>query len=338
MRYSIVDVAMRAGVTKSTVSRVLNNQPHVSSKTKEKVLKVIEELDFLPNPHARSIVSGKTQSVGLLVPNLRSPFYVEIVEGIIDEISRHDYGLLIYKSEGKKDDILTRVFHDSKTDGIIAITPRFREQSYLDSFQDRLPFVLINHRNTEIDAPYICFNNFEGGYMAAKFLLGLGHKKIACLVGRQTSQSTRDRFAGFEKKLVETELPLNDQWIKIKGEDFEESVAPIIVNWAKQGIMPTAIFAYNDLTALEVIAVLREQGYTVPEDVSVIGFDNIMMSHHSRPPLTSIDQSMARIGMMGARMLLDLIQGKTLQDKKITIEPELISRDSCDKPNIRRRA
>jgi len=338
MPYSIIDVAKRAGVTKSTVSRVLNDQPHVSLKTKEKVLKAIEELDFQPNPHARSIVSGRTQTVGLLVPNLRSSFYVEIVEGIIDEISSQDYGLLIYKSEEKEEDILKRVFHNSKTDGIIAITPRFREQSFIDAFQDHLPFVLINHRNTEIEAPYVCFNNFAGGYMAAKFLLGSGHREIACLAGRQTSQSTRDRFAGFKKALAEAEVTLNKVWIKIKGKDFEDSVARIITNWAENAKMPTAIFAYNDLTALEAIAVLREQGYSVPGDVSVMGFDNIRMACHSRPPLTSIDQSMERIGMTGARMLLDLIQGDTLEEKKITIEPELISRDSCDKPTLRRRA
>lgn len=335
---SILDVAKKAGVTKSTVSRVLNNQPHVSKTTKEKVLKAIRELDFHPNPYARSIVSGKTRTVGLLVPNLSSSFYVEIVEGIMDEISSQDYGLLIYKSEGKDEEILKRVFYKSKTDGIITITPRFREKSFVDAFKDSLPFVLINHRNTEIEAPYVCFNNFNGGYMAAKFLLELGHRDIACIAGRLSSQSTRDRFNGLKKALEEADVPFDKFWIKIKGEDFEDSIAEIIMRWAETERVPTAIFTYNDLTAFDAIAVLRELGLSVPRDVSIVGFDNIRMARYSRPPLTTINQSMERIGKMGSRMLLELIRGGALEQKKITIEPELIIRDSCEKPILRRRA
>ena len=337
MTYSIIDVAKRAGVTKSTVSRVLNNQPHVTAKTREKVLKTIEELDYQPNPYARSIVTGKTMTVGLLVPNLHSSFYVEIVEGIMDEISSQDYGLLIYKSEGKDEKILKSVFHKSKTDGIITITPRFREQSFVDAFQDSQPFVLINHRNSEIEAPYVCLNNFNGGYMAAKFLLELDHRDIACFTGRLSSQSTKDRFKGFKKALEENNVLLDESWIKIKGVHFEDSVAEIIMHWAEIEKMPTAIFAYNDLTAFDTIAVLRELGISVPRDVSVIGFDNVRMARYSRPPLTTINQSMERIGKTGSRMLLELIQGVTLDNMKITIEPEVIIRDTCDKPNLRRR-
>ena len=340
MNFNIQDVARQAGVTKSTVSRVLNDQPHVSAKTKEKILQAIKELDYQPNPHARSIVSGTTKTVGLLVPNLRSSFYVEIVEGIVDEISDKEYGILIYKSEGKDEKLLKRVFHRSKTDGIIAITPRFREQSFVETFQNSLPFVLINHRNTEIEAPYVCFNNFKGGYMAAKYLIDLGHREIGCLSGRLSHQSTRDRFTGFKKALEEADIPvlMEESLFCFKGVDFEDSVAEIIMDWKKKGRIPTAIFAYNDLTAFETIAVLREIGLSVPADVSVVGFDNIRMAGYFRPPLTSINQFMELIGKSGAKMLLDLIQGVALEKNKITIEPELIVRDSCDKPTLRRRA
>lgn len=335
MNYSILDVAGKAGVSKSTVSRVLNNQPHVSTKTKEKIFKVIQELDFQPNHYARSIVSGKTKTVGLLVPNLRSSFYVEIVEGIVDEISSREYGLLLYKSEGKDENFLKRVFK-GKTDGIIAITPRFREQSFIDVFQNEQPFVLINHRNTQIEAPYICFNNFKSGYMAAKFLIDLGHREIACFTGRLTHQSTKDRFEGFKIACQEYDFPLENSRIRIKGVDFEDSVEEIILDWAKEERLPTAVFAYNDLTAFDVIAVLREIGISVPGDVSVMGFDNIRMARYSRPPLTTVNQSMELIGKSGAGMLLALIQDVTLEKNTITIEPEIIIRDSCDKPISRR--
>ncbi len=337
MKYNILDVAKKAGVSKSTVSRVLNKQPHVSEKTKEKISKAIQELDFKPNPCARSIVSGKTKTVGLLVPNLRSPFYVEIVEGIVDEISSQEYGLLLYKSDGKDEKLIKSVFHKGKTDGIITITPRFGEQSFVDIFQNEQPFVLINHRNTRIKAPYVCFNNYKGGYMAAKFLIDLDHREIACFTGRLTHQSTKDRFEGFKKALKDSGVPIEDSWIQSKGVHFEDSVAKIILDWVKEKKVPTAIFTYNDFTAFDVIAVLRELGFSVPGDVSVMGFDNIRMARYSRPPLTTINQSMELFGKSGAGMLLALIQGVTLEKNKITIEPEIIIRDSCDKPSQRRR-
>ncbi len=336
MRYNIIDVARKAGVSKSTVSRVLNNQPHVSAETKSRIFKTIQELGFQPNPYARCIVWGKTKTVGLLVPNLRSSFYVEIVEGIVDEISSHDYGLLLYKSEEKEEKLLKSVFPRGRTDGIITITPRFREQSFVDSFKNEQPFVLINHRNTQIDAPYVCFNNFRGGYMAGKYLLDLGHREIACFSGRLSSQSTRDRFEGFQKALKEAGVSGKGYWNQIKGVHFEDSLSGIVLKWVKEKRVPTAIFTYNDLTALEVIAVLREAGLSVPGDVSVMGFDNIRISGYSRPPLTTVNQHMEFIGRTGARMLLALIQGVTLEKNKVTIEPELIIRDSCDKPNQRR--
>jgi len=330
---NIIDIAKRANVSKSTVSRVLNGQPHVSKKTRETIFRIIEELDFQPNPYARSIVSGKTKIVGLLIPNLKSPFYIEIMEGIVDEVGRNDYGLLIYKSEDKDEKILKKVFHKGRTDGIIAITPRFHEQSFVDAFKDDQPFVLINHRNTQINTPFVCFNNFKGGYMAAKFLLDLGHRDIACFAGRISSQSTKDRFEGFKKALKEADVNLNESRIRIKGMHFEESISNIIVEWSRENKMPTAIFAYNDLTAFEIIEVLKELGFSVPGDVSVIGFDNTEMSRHFHPPLTTINQSMKKIGESGANMLLSLIQGVTLKKNKITIEPEVIIRGSCDKPS-----
>jgi len=336
MRYNIIDVARKAGVSKSTVSRVLNNQPHVNIETKKKIYQAIQELGFQPSPYARSIVWGKTKTVGLLVPNLRSSFYVEIVEGIVDEISNHDYGLLLYKSEGKDEKLLKKVFPQGRTDGIITITPRFREQSFVDAFKNEQPFVLINHRNTQIDAPFVCFNNFKGGYMAGKYLLDLGHRRIACFSGRLTSQSTRDRFEGFRKALEDGGVQLEEYWNKVKEVHFGDSISEIIGKWVKEKRIPTAIFAYNDLTAMEIIAVLREENLSVPGEVSVMGFDNIRMSAFSRPSLTTVNQSMETIGKTGAGMLLTLIQGVTLDKNKVTIEPELIIRDSCDKPKSRR--
>ena len=329
---NIVDVARMAGVSKSTVSRVLNGQPHVKPATQEKIRAAIRELDFEPNPSARSIVLGSTRTVGLLVPNLSSPFYVEIMEGIVSEISGHEYGLLLYKSEDKDEAFLKKVFLRGRTDGIIAITPRFREQSFVEAFQGEQPFVLINHRNTQIDAPYACFDNFGGGQEAARYLLELGHTQVACFAGRLASQSTRDRFEGFRKAFEEAGRPLAGEWVCVKGEHFEDSVAPILQSWAARGRLPTAVFAYNDLTALEVIAVLRELGAPVPERVSVLGFDNIRMARYSRPPLTTVSQAPELLGRSGARMLLKLVQGRPLEQTRVTIAPQLIVRESCTKP------
>jgi LacI family transcriptional regulator len=333
---NILDVARNAGISKSTVSRVLNNQPHVKAETREKIYRTIHEMNFYPNHSARSIVFGKTSTVGLLVPNLTSPFYVQIVEGIVDEISSRDYGLLLYKSEGKDEQFLKNMFHQGKTDGIVTITPRFREKDFVEAFQHELPFVLINHRNTQIDAPYVCFDNYQGGYMAGKYLVDLGHSEIACFSGRLTSQSTKDRFNGFKKALRESGVQLDDRWTCVKGIHFEHSTAETIQRWFVEKRIPTAFFAYNDLTATEIIAVLRELNVSVPDEISVMGFDNIRMAQYTRPPLTTINQSMEMLGRKGARMLLDIIQGVDLKEKQLTIEPEIIIRESCDKPNLRR--
>jgi LacI family transcriptional regulator len=329
---NIVDVARRAGVSKSTVSRVLNGQPHVSAAAQQRIRDAIHELGFEPNPSARSIVLGSTRTVGLLVPNLSSPFYVEIVEGILSEISGHEYGLLLYGSEDKDEAFLKKVFVRGKTDGLIAITPRFREQSFVEAFAGEQPFVLINHRNTTIDAPYACFDNYSGGGEAARYLIELGHTRVACFAGRRTSQSTRDRLDGFRDALARAGVTLREEWLRVKGEHFEESVVPTLLSWAAAGSLPTAVFTYNDLTALEVIAGLHELGIAVPDGVSVLGFDDIRMARHSRPPLTTVSQSPELLGRSGARMLLDLIEGRPLGETRVTIAPRLVVRESCAPP------
>jgi len=190
--------------------------------------------------------------------------------------------------------------------------------------------------NTKINTPFVCFNNFKGGYMAAQFLINLGHSKIACFTGRLTHQSTLDRSEGFKKALAESGKSVEGVRILNKGVHFEDSAASIVIEWAKKEKMPSAIFAYNDLLAYEIIGTLMELGLSVPGDVSVLGFDNVRMARYFRPPLTTINQSMETIGKFGAKMLMSLIQGNTLNKNKITIEPEIIIRDSCDKPNLRR--
>ena len=332
MKYNITNIAKQAGVSKSTVSRVLNNHQYVREDTRKKILKVMSELDFQPNTQARNMVVGKTRTIGILIPNMTSSFYIEILEGVLDSTSNNEYSFLVYKSEDKDESLLQKVFHHGRIDGIIAITARFREQSFVETFNNKLPFVLINHRNTEIDAPYVCFDNFKGGYMATEFLINLGHKRIGCFTGRLNHQSTKDRYCGYVKAMEDAGLPIEQSYVRSKGVHFENSVLGTLTEWHEQNKIPTSIFAYNDLTAIEITSILRDFGLKVPNDVSVIGFDDIKLAELNRPPLTTIQQSMKLIGIKGAQMLFSLIEGVPLHDQQVSLEPKIIVRETCDKP------
>ncbi|MBN2323967.1 MAG: LacI family DNA-binding transcriptional regulator [Spirochaetes bacterium] len=330
---TIEDVAKSAGVSKSTVSRVLNSSAKISEQTIKRVLEAVQELNYEPNNIARSLSKKKTHTIGVVVEDILNTFFTEVVGGIETTLKKAGYSMFLtntaydYEDEIK----LTRMLMRNKVDGVL-ITPVKSDSEALSLLKERkVPFFVINCRCDHQDIDWIVSDNIQGGYIATKYLIELGHRKLMHLRGVNI-QSTNDRLEGFRKAVLESGLKLSDMQV-IGNAKFIQDGYDVMKKYIKKqsaGSFPTAIFAVNDVVAIGAIAALNEHGIGVPEDVSIIGYDDISIASLVRVPLTTVLQTKFKMGEIAAAQLIDKIERK---EKRITrqflIRPELVIRKSC---------
>ncbi len=304
---TIRDVAKHANVSVGTVSRVLNNSPSVSEKTRKKVQGAIAELDYRPNPIARQLSIGRTLTIGILLPYLTLPSYIERLPGVQNILSSSEYDLVIFTVDNpaQKNAYFQEPTRNSRVDGmlIVSLPPDDAQADYFAT--SRTPTVLIDS-----DHPRLCCivaDDVEGGRMATRHLVELGHKKIAFLsdlLETPFHPAMRYRLLGYREVLEESGIPyIADYVIEGKrGRINAREMTRVLLSLPEP---PTAIFAASDTQALGVLDVAQESEVGIPEHLSVIGYDNIRDSAYSN--LTTIDQSLYDSGAMGAQMLLDLL-------------------------------
>ncbi|MFF2909257.1 LacI family DNA-binding transcriptional regulator [Paenibacillus sp. NPDC057934] len=325
MKVSIFDVAKKSGLSVVTVSRVLNGAESVREKNRQKVLDAIKELDYRPNAAARSLASGKTGIIGLVVTTLDDSFFDAIVKELNEVLALHGYFLAIAISRGIESDEDHYLIQEDRVDGMILLSP-IGEENYIMQLKRRgIPYVLIDNQEPENDTYSITIDNFKGGYTAASHLLELGHSSIAHLCGHEMFRSTRERRNGFVLALQEKGITP----FEIVQGDFEiEFGYDTCKRWLSEGQLPTAVFTGDDNIALGVINALMEAGISVPEQVSVVGYDDHYIASQLRPHLSTLRQPADRIAQAAADMLLRRISGKMKRGSGIRIDPELIIRES----------
>ena len=332
-RVTLHDVAALAGVSHQTVSRVINNSDRVRPETREKVEAAILELGYRPNIIARSMVRGNTRTLGCISPNLTDPVFTTIIEGAQAEARRLGFFILIGSAstveevEPLLDELLNR-----RVDGLIVLNARDDERYKLlePLANDGSPIVYV--KNSPIDelVSSVRCDDIRGGYLATKHLLDLGHQDIAIILGLKNEQCTNERLAGYQMALAEAGLSPENHLI-VQGNWSAQSGSDAVEKLLIKPDRFSAIFAQNDRMAAGAIKSLHEAGYRVPEDYSVIGYDDVPLASLIDPPLTTIQQPLEHFGEQASNILINAILENNPKPVEICIMPVLIQRNSSTK-------
>lgn len=330
-RPTIKDVAARAGVSRQTVSRVINNKAEVSPETRERVLAVIEELGYRPNAAARSMVAGRTCTLGCIAPNLTDYTFACMIESAQEEARRLGYFLLTGSAPTERDvEPLLEELLRRQIDGLMVINPRADERyrHLIPLVENGLAVVYLGNSPCGEPVSSVRCDDREGGYQATHYLIGLGHTAIATIAGPSNEECTPDRLSGYQQALEEAGIPF-DATLVASGDWSAASGFQAAQRLLDSGKPFSAIFAQNDQMAVGAIHALREAGREVPDDVSVIGFDDIPLASHFAPALTTLRQPMEESGQQAARLLIAAAHNHHQQPEQILIHARLVERASC---------
>jgi LacI family transcriptional regulator len=332
-KVTIVDVAAQAGVSFATVSRVINNDIHVKKETRERVLSTMQRLGFVANRQARSLAGGRSNTIGVLVPDLGTGYIGEIIRGIDAELSLSSLDLVLYTTHrtASKEASYVANLATGMVDGLLLVLPRSPADFIGNLTERKFPFVLIDHQGAGRDCHAVGATNWQGGYNATEYLIKLGHKRIGFITGSMDLGCAVDRLDGYRSALRIYHLPEAPELIQ-EGNFFQPdgyAAASTLLNLPDP---PTAIFASNDVMAMGAMDAVRKCGLRVPEDVSILGFDDIPQAALIHPALTTINQPLEKMGRVATQMLLDLLQKHDKVADRIELPTQLVERESCSPP------
>lgn len=334
---TITDIAKKCGVSVATVSLVLSDHPRISKQTKQKVLRVIKQLKYYPNIAARMLSTNKTNTICIVVPQIShiflDPFFSEVLNGIYDVAVKNDFRLLLevatyefcfYKR-------YLRLFKERMIDGMLYIGSTLNDKYLIDLEKEKLPVVLAGSYFPEGKGPqlsYVIGDNKKGGYLATKHLIKLGHKRIALITGNFRIISAYDRYLGYKQALQEAGIKF-DRDLVVKA-DFDEQTG---YRAMKKLLMlknkPTAVFAGNDMMAVGAIKAITDSGLKVPDDIAVVGMDNVKFLLSTGTRLTTVDYNMYKIGVVSCEKLIQMLKKQTVEYTGTVLPVKLIIRDTC---------
>jgi DNA-binding LacI/PurR family transcriptional regulator len=326
-RVTIRDVAKSAGVSHQTVSRVINGRDDVSPETRDLVKKTIKSLGYLPNASARSLAAGRTNTLACIAPNLVDFTFAALIEGAELMARQHGYFLMAASAPDAKDfrKVLNQLYESSRIDGVLVINPFIDERTaYLPK---DFPTVFIGDVSKNEEIGWVALDDVKAGYMAAKHLLELGHRDILCITGLQNEACTKDRNQGIFQAFAEYGVPLDSEKI-INGDWAATSAYQAVESALKNNIKFTAVLAENDRMAIGAMRAFRDAGFSVPEQYSVIGIDDMPLASYFDPPLTTIQQNVTEIGKEAAEMLIQKIAQPELKGQSSRFSVQLIQRKS----------
>jgi len=333
---TIYDVAKIAGVSPSTISRVMNTPEIVAEDTRQRVMNAVKELAYIPNMMAANMPRRRTNYIGLIIPDVTNIFFSNLVRGVQDVCEKNGYSVLVVNSDDsqEKEGRYLKLLYSRRVDGVILTVAGYREEEFPEeelSLLKKMNIVLIDREINGMTTPIVKVNNFAGAYSAVKYLLTMGHKKIMYLAGIKGTKTNQEREKGYLSALKEARI----SWKKELTADFRLDTAyhKIMYHWPQlknSDEPPTAIFAANDLMAIGALKAFTQLKIRVPEDISIIGFDNIPFSDCTYPPLTTIAQPTYQMGQKAVETLLKLIDKKKIK-KSVEFETKLIERDSVSR-------
>jgi LacI family transcriptional regulator/LacI family repressor for deo operon, udp, cdd, tsx, nupC, and nupG len=330
---SLKEVANLSNVSIATVSRVINNDPKVSFKTKLKVESVIQRLNYLPNRVAQRLRSShrKTKLIGLVIPDIQNPFYVDVVRGVEEYSYQNGFAVMIgnFGQDEKKQQMYLEILQSENVDGFILAPALERDDKVRELVDNRFPLVCIDRELHNSVSDVVKVDNTKGAFMAIDHLLGLGHRKIAVISGNLTIQTYIDRLQGYKMALEKHKVQYNPALIFAKGSDFLSGVE--LTNQILEMDIdkrPTAIFTANNLITLGSLETVHKKNIKIPEDISIVGFDDMYWSSSLNPPLTAVSQPGFEIGKKAADMLNKRIMNPEKPMESIELKTKLIIRKS----------
>ena len=331
MTITITEVARRAGVSIKTVSRVVNQQPHVREVLREKVIAVMDALDYSPNIAARRLASNQAFTIGLLFGGAPGEYFPQIIISILSFGTQKGYTLLVSNfipfnpaSRAYINDLVRK----KAVDGLILTPPCDNDRVFLRQLKaSAIPFVRISPADTSSPLPYVAADDYRGAYEISEYLIGLGHRSIGFIYGEPTHNASRERFEGFRAALRAYRIRYRSEWTRRADFCFELGVQ------AGRELLqldprPTAIFASDDEEAVGVLVAAHQLGIKVPEELSVVGFDDFPSARKAYPALTTVRQPMDEISQLATQLLLDLIKKRKPEMRHIRVKTSLVLRDS----------
>mgnify|MGYP002385715709 FL=1 len=335
MPATIKDVARRAGVAHTTVSRALRNSPLISPATTERIQQIASEMGYHPSAAARSLKTNRSQTLGVIVSAIDDPFFSEILQGIDDVAQECGYSLFIAASQRslEREQHIVRAMREQRVDGVILCSTPFSREQSKQLRADEIPLVVINNQSAEDYRYSIYHDDLDGSRQVMRHLIELGHERIAYLGYPRSGRTNAHRLQGYREEMAAAGL------IIIEGYEVDAQTSdPAGGQAAADPVLaltprPTAIFCYNDMLAIGLLRGMQNAGLRIPEDFSIAGFDNITISAFTTPPLTTLDQPKHTIGAQAARLVLGLLEGADNASPKIqTLKGTLLVRRSTARP------
>ncbi len=334
-RPTLREIARIARVDISTVSRAINDSPLITKNTKEMILAIAERINYIPNSLARGLASRRSETLGIILPKiffLQGPFFSQVLSGIEHVSVKNGYNILIASATSRGADRLFpfNLTRARRVDGMLIINENKKIQNLGALKREGVPFVLVNRYLVDPRAPCVAADDVQGGRLATEHLLRLGHRRIGVVTGSSRVSATHGRLEGYKAALAAADVPFNPEWV---GQGlFQEGIetgsrcAERLLALEER---PTAIFAFSDELAMGVMQAARGLGLRIPEDLAVVGYDNVSYSAHFHPPLTTVAQNPYLIGSTACRMLIDLLNGARMERVNVLIPVRLVIRESC---------
>jgi DNA-binding LacI/PurR family transcriptional regulator len=327
MKPTIYDVANKAGVSIATVSKVINNTGRIGEKTRQRVLTIMQELKYQPSVVASALSGKKTFTIGLLIPDLANPFFSEIARSIEDRGHELGFSVVMCSTDNnsEKEAKYISLLKQKSVDGFILASGFKNDEILKEIVKEKIPIALVSLDIPALAVDSVTIDDFMGGYQATSHLIALGHREIAVIA--EDSRSSKERIRGYRHVLEEHRLTFDDSMILISDFTVEDGrrLSGQILDSKEP---PSAIFACNDLLAMGTIQAARERGIKIPDELSVVGFDNTILSTATDPPLTTVAQPTHDMGRQVVDMLTEEIAAQKKVKQKVVLLPELIIRNS----------
>ncbi|ADO77278.1 LacI family DNA-binding transcriptional regulator [Halanaerobium praevalens] len=329
MKVTIKDIAKKANVSVTTVSRVLNNKPDVGDQTRTKILKLIEELNYKPNSVARGLVMQKTHTIGLIIPDISNPFFPQVARAIEDKAQKSGYSIIFFNTDNhlEKEKKAVELFKSKQVDGLIVSLSLGNEEILKELKAANYPVVQIDRSVFSNSYPLVSIDNKNSAYQMVEYMLKKGYKKIAHITGDLKTTTARDRLAGYKKALNDYQVEINEDYI-IKGDYTQQLAFEAMQTLLKLKEPPTAVFAANDLSAAGVYKALFAAGLNIPADIAVAGHDDIDIASLLRPELTTMRQPKYSLGEKAVSVLLKMIDNYEAEVEAQILKTKLVIRES----------